>query len=397
MGMNGKKLLLIFGTTPAQFQSLLGAFDLLLKQHNLLGYIIIPEGINKGIIQDVLDSLNKKVSKYDVYMLPSYKSNFGLYGFEKNAIKTLLKKIKPHYIWIHAEFWEGITRQILLKYKLNTRTRVISYMAINHIDKPVSLFMMRWPYISRTRFYQLFLWSRLNGVSACATKSMECAYRIGLPGHVPASVNFLPVIISQDMDIDPIHLPWDVKKSFIVGFAGTINEQKGWKILLRAIKELPEKFKVVLIGDGEQKDELQKWIKKFKLKNRIIYLGYLSKNEILTVYRLFNVFVLPSITTVDSVEQFGMVLAEAMGSGVPVIGSDSGAIPETISEAGIIVPEGDVEALAQAILRMSSDVDLRSQCIKKGYERYKKHFTCDAYAGSIANLLGLSGDDTAQN
>ena len=77
--------------------------------------------------------------------------------------------------------------------------------------------------------------------------------------------------------------------------------------------------------------------------------GRPSKKELLATYPKFDVLVLPSLTTPDSVEQFGAVLAEAMAWGVPVIGSNSGGIPETIGQAGIIVPEGDVPALARAL------------------------------------------------
>ena len=95
---------------------------------------------------------------------------------------------------------------------------------------------------------------------------------------------------------------------------------------------------------------------------------------------------LPSITTPNSVEQFGAVLAEAMACGVPVIGSDSGAIPEVVGEGGLIVPEGDPEALAQAIMKMGADEDLRRRSSEWGRERFRSHYSCEAYAHSVVNF-----------
>ncbi len=83
------------------------------------------------------------------------------------------------------------------------------------------------------------------------------------------------------------------------------------------------------------------------------------------------------------------MLAEAMACRVPVIGSDSGAIPETVGDAGLIVPEGNGDALAKAIISMSEDRELRRRCIRRGFERYRTSYNCEAYARSIAHMLHI--------
>ena len=121
-------------------------------------------------------------------------------------------------------------------------------------------------------------------------------------------------------------------------------------MLLKAIAKLPENFKVFLAGDGEQRRELETWLERPQLKGRSYYAGYLPKDRLLAIMPFFDVLVLPSITTAPSPEQFGCVLAEAMACGVPVIGSGSGTIPETIGDAGLVVPERNAPALAKAII-----------------------------------------------
>jgi glycosyltransferase involved in cell wall biosynthesis len=91
--------------------------------------------------------------------------------------------------------------------------------------------------------------------------------------------------------------------------------------------------------------------------------------------RSFDAVLLPSLTLPGWKEQFGRVLVEAMASGVPVVGSDSGEIPRVTGKGGVIVPEGDEDALAGALFRLYSDAGLRADLGKRGRERVLKHFT----------------------
>jgi len=124
-------------------------------------------------------------------------------------------------------------------------------------------------------------------------------------------------------------------------------------------------------------------------RERVFYAGLLPQNTLLATLPFLNALVLPSITLPQQAEQFGAVLAEAMAWGVPVIGSDSGAIPETIGEAGLIVPEGDPGALAQALEKICVNPELSQDLAGKGVQRYRRHYSCEAYADSLAALLGL--------
>ena len=393
--MKNKTILLPINSDPAQIGPILRVAKLIAHNYGLRGHVIVPRNFSalsqsQPSVKLSKIEIEKEKNGLTLHYLPAQKGNIGRFGFETKSFKLLLQKVKPKYIWIYAEFWEGITRQVLWHYRINRYPRIISFIHSNHSPKASSLITWDWPFISRSRFTNLLLWPRLNGVYAIATKSMECAQRIGLPQKVPIIVNYLPAFGPDDASDVGISLPWKRSESFTAGFAGTLNEQKGWKVLLSAIKRLPDKFKVVLVGDGELRGELEEWIQKPELKGRAYYTGPLPKEELLASYPLFDVFVLPSLTMPHSVEQFGLVLAEAMACGVPVIGSDSGAIPETIGEAGLIVPEGDPEALAQTIQKLHADKEMHSSLVALGLKRYRTHYTCEVYAKSIANLLNVS-------
>jgi glycosyltransferase involved in cell wall biosynthesis len=377
----------------ALYDPFLRVFSLLANNFNLDCHVMYPEELQISPVYLNSHLTEKESLQQDItfYSLPGNSLHVVQHGFNNFKFKKVLKEIDPDYIWVHVEFTEGLPAQFLRHYLFNSHPRIIAYFAANHLQGPYPpLFSAYWPFISRSRLKQILLWPRLDGLAACATKTRDCARRIGLPEQVPVVVNYLPVFGPEEAAEQGIELPWSKSDSFIIGFAGFLTEQKGWKVLLQALARLPKRFKVVLAGDGPQKADLLEWLKKPELQGRVHYAGLLTKDVLLATYSLFDVLVLPSISTPHIVEQFGAVLAEAMACGVAVIGSDSGAIPEVVGQGGLIFPEGDVEALAQTILRMSEDEELRRSCGEQGRQHYKNHYTCEAYAASIAKLLGVS-------
>ena len=164
--------------------------------------------------------------------------------------------------------------------------------------------------------------------------------------------------------------------------------------MLAALTQLPESFKCLLAGGGDEESELRLLCQLSAIRSRVHYLGVLEKDRLWNFYRRLDVFVLPSLTTARWTEQFGFVLAEAMACGVPIIGSNSGAIPEVIGDCGIVVQENDSKALAEAIVSLADDSELREKYIACGLERFEREFTVKAYAEKIAALLGLGTIET---
>jgi glycosyltransferase involved in cell wall biosynthesis len=102
-----------------------------------------------------------------------------------------------------------------------------------------------------------------------------------------------------------------------------------------------------------------------------------------------DVFVLPSRTTPRWKEQFGRVLIEALASGVPVVGSDSGQIPHLIRETGggLVFPEGDEAALALALDALIGNPAERARLAAAGGRAVRERFTCEAVARRLHALL----------
>lgn len=177
------------------------------------------------------------------------------------------------------------------------------------------------------------------------------------------------------------------EEAYVIGFAGRLVEPKGIRILLAAVQQLSH-VKLLLAGDGPLAKEMAG-------DPRVEILGTLDREAMGEFWERIDVLVLPSLTTAIWTEQFGRVLPEAMAHGVPVIGSSSGAIPETIGDAGLVVPEGDATALAAAIHRVQTDPGLRSQLIARGRDRIDRVYHHDILAArTIAFYKRLLVRDT---
>ena len=145
----------------------------------------------------------------------------------------------------------------------------------------------------------------------------------------------------------------------------------------------------MLAGSGSDDPELRRLLAMPALERRAAHVGLLPRDQLWFFYAALDCLVLPAITTATWMEQFGGVLADGMAAGLPLVGSTSGGIPEVIGPAGLVFPEGDVEALAACLQRLADDPRLREELGRQGRERFEREFSIDAYARKLAALLGL--------
>ncbi len=170
----------------------------------------------------------------------------------------------------------------------------------------------------------------------------------------------------------------------VVGFVGRLVEEKGLVDLVNAVGALrtrrPEiRTRVLLVGSGPLRD----WLAR---QTGVTVATPAMGEELAPYYCAMDVMVLPSRTTAGWSEQFGRVLVEAMAVGVPVIGSSSGAIPEVIGDAGIVVPESAPEALAGAIERLIGAPGLVRELTQRGKTRVAERFDNAVIASETARI-----------
>ncbi len=133
-----------------------------------------------------------------------------------------------------------------------------------------------------------------------------------------------------------------------VGYVGRLEPHKGVDVLLRAVHALPN-AQLCIVGAGPADDELRNLSARLGMTDRVTFTGFVPAEELPAVYQSFDVVAIPSLPTPTWIEQFCRVAVEAMAAGVPVVASDLGSLPEVVGGGGVLVPPGDVDALAAAL------------------------------------------------
>ncbi len=164
-------------------------------------------------------------------------------------------------------------------------------------------------------------------------------------------------------------------RPFTVGYIGRLVAEKGLHALLEAFAALPPDARLRIVGGGPLRAALTDQAAALDISRRVTFVPQRPSQAILDEYRQIDVLALPSLTRPNWKEQFGRVLVEAMACGLPVVGSDSGAIPDVIGDAGLIVPEGNAGALAEALRRLHDDTALYAALAERGRARAVQHFT----------------------
>lgn len=183
---------------------------------------------------------------------------------------------------------------------------------------------------------------------------------------------------------------------FVVGFVGRLVPEKGVDTLLDAVARLDASALLVLVGGGPLRASLVQRATDFGIADRVRLIDQVSSLSVQKFLNCLDCLVLPSLTRRNWKEQFGRVLIEAMACEVPVVGSDSGEIPRVIGGAGLIFPEGDVNALVDRLRRIKDEPTLRIGLGAAGRERVLKHFTHRTIAEAtyrVYDSIPLGGGD----
>ncbi len=145
--------------------------------------------------------------------------------------------------------------------------------------------------------------------------------------------------------------------------AGAVVPRKGYDILISALADLADlKWRATIAGSLDRSSEtaaaIAEQVRSLGLSGRIALAGTLGDADLAALYRSADIFALAS-----RYEGYGMVFAEAMAHGLPIVATTAGAIPETVpAAAGLLVPPDDAAALSRALRAMIARPDLRKAC-----------------------------------
>ncbi len=164
-------------------------------------------------------------------------------------------------------------------------------------------------------------------------------------------------------------------EGFVVGYVGRLIEAKGLMDVLAAVSKIPAKVTLVFVGSGPLQSTLQRRAEELGLVRQVLFLPPRRMETLPAVMNALDALLLVSRTTATWKEQFGRVIIEAHACETPVIGSDSGAIPEVIGTGGLTVREGHSDELAAAILKLKDHPALARQMGQAGRRQVEARYT----------------------
>ncbi|MCL6510841.1 MAG: glycosyltransferase family 4 protein [Anaerolineae bacterium] len=174
--------------------------------------------------------------------------------------------------------------------------------------------------------------------------------------------------------------------SFVIGYAGRLVREKGVDVLLRALAQLPNSTRLVIVGAGSEANNLDALARRLEVAGRVSFQPPIPSTRMPEFYRALDAFVLPSRTLPNWKEQFGRVLIEAMACGVPVIASRCGEAPNVVGDAGLTFDEEDHVALAEHLMALMARPRLREEMGRRGRDRVLRYFTMRCIADQTVEV-----------
>jgi L-malate glycosyltransferase len=349
--------------------------------------VIVPKLWRPGGVQNkIIESVGKIEKNFQIIPISNFsKNNQGLLTFKTEVI-NFLKQFKPDIIQVEQGAKSlGYAQLITLNRLLNIKAKNVFFTWWNLPYKnkfPVSLLEKY-----NLRNTHGLISGNQDGVDILKEHGYSNK-AIVLPQlgvdetlFAPRQRSPLESTINNNLRLNPAR--------FTIGFVGRFVAEKGILTLIKALaklKDLP--WQLLLLGRGNLKEEIEKTAQEIEIQNQLTIVESVPHNQVPYYLNLMDTLVLPSETTSQFKtltaagwkEQFGHVLIEAMASQVAVIGSNSGEIPNVISDAGLVFPEKDVDALSNCLRKLIEQPLFKQELARKGYQRAIQKYTNKALA-----------------
>ncbi|RLD36264.1 MAG: hypothetical protein DRI74_09385, partial [Bacteroidetes bacterium] len=174
------------------------------------------------------------------------------------------------------------------------------------------------------------------------------------------------------------------KHDKVIGVGVRLSEQKGINYLIEAVSLVVKSFpnvKLLIIGDGECRTDLEKLASDCGIADKVIFTGF--RNDIPELLQVMDIYSLPSLW-----EGHPLVLLEAMAAGKPVVATDIHGNRETVEhgKTGMLTPTRNSEKLAEALLKLLVDDDMRRKMGSMGHKRFRKLFIIDKTVKNYQDL-----------
>ena len=235
----------------------------------------------------------------------------------------------------------------------------------------------------------------INNSDICTANSRESARMVyHIAGREDTQVIPMGVdtnLFSRSEKVDIIRKKYEIDGNVLL-FVGRLIRVKGVYYLIKALPEVLKqhpKTKLLIVGSGPEKRRLMQLSAELEIINKVVFIDEVLQEDLIPLYSIANILVLPSIIDVTGeTEGLGVVLLEAMACRVPVIGSDVGGIKDIIidGETGLLSEQKNNDSLAEKIIQLLSDEQLRKKVIENGFKLVKDKYTWEVISNRFLNI-----------
>lgn len=280
----------------------------------------------------------------DDFVVPvrTFGTHPNLFVFDPRPLWRLLGDDRWDLVDLHEEpFGLAVAEFLVLRWLRRRRTPFLVCSAQN-LDK-------RYP--PPFRWIERRSLAGAAGAYTCNTEAGEILRRKGLRGELELLPLGVDVARFRPADRRP------PAGRLRVGFVGRLYPVKGAHVLLDAVARDP-RLDVEVYGAGPEAGPLATQAAALGITDRVTFHGHVDESALPAVFPTFDVLAVPSIPVPGSLEQFGRAVVEGQASGVPSVASASGALPDVVGDAGLLVPPGDPGALGDALVRVLEEPGL---------------------------------------
>lgn len=281
--------------------------------------------------------------------------------WDRSTLRKLLRDFRPDVVQIEEEPWSQVAS---VASRLSTRMKVPPVLfSANSVVRNHAM-AQRWRRARSVKRAAGFIGE--NKVAAALLSK-------GRPDIPTAIIPQLGIGIPRMLTPIP-------HQRFTIGFVGRLVPEKGLDILLRSVVRLQGNWDLLVVGSGPAQEELEGLAERLGIAARVTWMGALPPEDLATIWPQLDCLALPARTTRQWVEAHGRAVIEAMGFGLPVVGSMSGALPEIIGAAGLVVMEDDVPALTAALQELIDSQPRRVAFAQEGRRRVMSEYVDAAIA-----------------
>lgn len=235
-----------------------------------------------------------------------------------------------------------------------------------------------------------------RGASAALANSRNTATMLAALGVPETKIQ----IVHPAVDADRFHPRVDgrdVRRRYagdadiLLLSVGRLQRRKGHDVAIQAVAALHASLpglRYVIAGDGEERPRLERLAAEHRVADRVFFAGAIPDADLPAFYAACDIFVLPNRVDAGDIEGFGIVFLEAAASGKPVIGGDSGGVPDAIERdvTGLLVDGADVSAVASAIRDLATSEERRGRMGLAGRVRAHRCFSWQRAATAVSKL-----------